>query len=42
MTVAYADGLLADLGGELTVLGKALEKLEAVVRATARSLTAPG
>jgi hypothetical protein len=39
MTVAYVDGLLADLRPGLGALGAALHTLEELVRATARALT---
>lgn len=42
MTVAYADGLLADLSGDLAALGKALTAVEQTVRMAAQALGGPG
>ena len=42
MTVAYVDGLLADVGGGLHKLGAALTAVEDTARAVARALAVPG
>lgn len=42
MTVACADGLLADLSGDLAAVGKAITAIEETMRAAAHALGGPG